>query len=136
LQAVQKVLSFPVLRPNEAAFEEALEVGQRIGLMVSFGPALPPLKTEVEEMAAQHGLRPEIFATVAEGALEALQAGRADEHDSIVAEAATHLPRIDVMVLGQFSLARAAAAVKARGVKHVITTPDSAVRKLRRVLNA
>lgn len=136
LQAVQKALSIPVLRPNEAAFEEALQAGQRIGLMVSFGPALPPLKAEIEEMATQRGLRPEIFGAVAEGALEALQVGRADEHDRIAAETASRIPPLDVLVLGQFSLARAAVVIKARGIQHVITTPDSAVRKLRRVLNA
>jgi hypothetical protein len=32
-------------------------------------------------------------------------------------------------------LARAAAGIKSRTGLHVITTPDSAVRKLRRVLN-
>jgi Asp/Glu/hydantoin racemase len=136
LQAVQKALSIPVLRPNETAFEEALQGGQRIGLMTTFGPALPPLKVEVEEMAAERELRPQIFTTVAEGALEALQAGRTEEHDRIAAEAACRLPPVDVLVLGQFSLARAANAIKARGVKNVITTPESAVRKLRRVLNA
>lgn len=55
LKAVQKSLSIPVLRPNEAAFEEALESGKRIGLMVTFGPALPPLKAELEEMAKERG---------------------------------------------------------------------------------
>jgi hypothetical protein len=135
LQTVQSALSIPVLRPNEAAFEEAMEAGQRIGLMVSFGPALPPLKAEIEQMATERGLRLEIFGTVAEGALEALQAAHADEHDRIAAEAASRLPPLDVLVLGQFSLARAAAVIKTRGIKHIITTPDSAVRKLRRVLN-
>jgi Asp/Glu/hydantoin racemase len=136
LKAVQRSLSIPVLRPNEAAFEEALERGKRIGLMVTFGPALPPLKAELEEMAAERGLRPEISTAVAQGALEALQAGRPDDHDAIAAETASRLPPIDVLVLGQFSLARAVPAITARRSIHIITTPDSAVRKLRRVLKA
>jgi Asp/Glu/hydantoin racemase len=136
LKAVQRSLSIPVFRPNEAAFEEALERGKRIGLMVTFGPALPPLKAELEEMAAERGLRPEINTAVAQGALEALQAGRPDDHDAIAAETASRLPPIDVLVLGQFSLARAVPAITARRSIHIITTPDSAVRKLRRVLKA
>jgi Asp/Glu/hydantoin racemase len=135
LQAVQTTLSIPVLRPNEPAFEEALQAGQRIGLMVSFGPAIPPLKAELEEMARAQGRNPEIMTAVAAGALEALQAGHADEHDRIAMETAGRLPPLDVLVLGQFSLARAAAGIKSRTGLHVITTPDSAVRKLRRVLN-
>jgi len=136
LQAVQAALPIPVLRPNEAAFEEALQAGQRIGLMTSFGPAIPPLKAEMKEMARAQGRNPEIVTAVAEGALEALQAGRPEEHDRIAAETASRLPALDVLVLGQFSLARAATGIKARTGLHVITTPDSAVRKLRRVLNS
>lgn len=134
LQAVQKALPIPVLRPNEAAFEEALESGNRIGLMTTFGPAMPPLRVELEEMAAARGLKPEIFTEVAEGALPALQAGNGEEHDRIAGEAAMRLPPVDVLVLGQFSLARAAPAIRKRLGVNVITTPDSAVRKLRRVL--
>jgi Asp/Glu/hydantoin racemase len=136
LKAVQKSLSIPVLRPNEAAFEEALDRGKRIGLMVTFGPALPSLKFELDEMARERGLQPEIITGVAQGALEALQAGRPEEHDAIAAETASDLPPIDVLVLGQFSLARAVPAITARRQVHVITTPDSAVRKLRKVLKA
>jgi Asp/Glu/hydantoin racemase len=136
LKAVQRSLSIPVLRPNEAAFEEALESGKRIGLMVTFGPALPPLKAELEEIAKERGLQPEIITGVAKGALEALQAGRAGEHDEIAAETASGLPPVDVLVLGQFSLARAAPAITARRSVRIITTPDSAVRKLRKLLKA
>jgi hypothetical protein len=39
-----------------------------------------------------------------------------------------------VVALAQFSLARAAAAVAAATGRPVLTTPDSAVRKLRRLL--
>jgi Asp/Glu/hydantoin racemase len=136
LKAVQTSLSIPVLRPNEAAFEEALEHGKCIGLMVTFEPALHPLQAELKEMARERGLRPQIVTGVAKGALEALQAGRAGEHDEIAAATAVDLPAIDVLVLGQFSLARAVPAITARRKVHVITTPDSAVRKLRKVLKA
>jgi hypothetical protein len=41
-----------------------------------------------------------------------------------------------VIVIGQFSLARAAERVAAATGKIVLTTPDSAVRKLQRLLLA
>jgi hypothetical protein len=50
---------------------------------------------------------------VAKGALAALQAGRGDEHDRIVADTAARLPHVDALVLGQFSPARAAKAIPA-----------------------
>jgi hypothetical protein len=39
-------------------------------------------------------------------------------------------------VLAQFSMARAAAAVPAGGRARIVTTPDSAVAKLRRLVEA
>jgi Asp/Glu/hydantoin racemase len=134
IDAVKQALPIPVLRPNEAAFEDALASGRRLGLLVTFGPSLPSLKAELESMAAERGLRPEIVGAVADGALAALQAGRPEEHDRIAAEAASRMPPVDAIVLGQFSLARAAAAIEARRGDPVITTPASAVAKLRRLL--
>jgi Asp/Glu/hydantoin racemase len=134
IEAVKQALPIPVLRPNEAAFEEALQAGRRLGLLVTFAPSIPPLKAELESMAAERGLQPEIVTAVAEGALAALQTGRPEEHDRLAAETAASMPKVDALVLGQFSLARAKPAVEARGVRPVFTTPASAVEKLKRIL--
>jgi Asp/Glu/hydantoin racemase len=136
LKAVQASLPIPVLRPNEAAFEAALAAGRRIALVVTVADALPPLRRELDEMAAGRGLAPAITEVVAAGALEALQAGRADDHDRLVAEAVAALTDIDVVVLCQFSLARAAKRLPALPGRQVITTPDCAVAKLRRLVGS
>jgi Asp/Glu/hydantoin racemase len=133
---VKQELSIPVLRPNEAAFEAAVEAGSRIGLIVTFPASLPPLRAELEAIGRERGQELTITAVVAEGALAALQAGRGEEHDHLVAEAATRLPGVDALVLGQFSLARAAKAIPSLQGRVVLTTPDSAVEKLRRLCSA
>ena len=46
----------------------------------------------------------------------------------------TDLSECDAIALAQFSLARAATAVAAATGRPVLTTPDSAVRKLKRLL--
>jgi glycosyltransferase involved in cell wall biosynthesis len=69
----------------------------------------------------------------------ALDAGDGAGHDRLAAEAARALEGCDVIALAQFSLARAAPAVAvaaAAAGKPVFTTPDSAVRKLRALLQA
>jgi len=63
--------------------------------------------------------------------MAALDAGDPARHDDLVAEGAQALAGCDVILLGQFSLARAAAGVAAACGKPVVTTPGSAVRKLR-----
>src|SRR4051794_26540469 len=44
IDRVKAAVPIPVLRPNEAAFEAALDAGRRIGIIVSFAPSIPPLQ--------------------------------------------------------------------------------------------
>jgi hypothetical protein len=73
---------------------------------------------------------------LAEGALAALDAGDPNAHDRLAAAAAEDLADCDCIALAQFSLARAAPLVAQATGKPVLTTPASAVRKLRRLLLA
>ena len=125
----------PVLKPNEAMIEEALLlVGShgRVGLMASFAPTLASMPAEFAVAAPGLTLVP----CLATGALAALDRGEGAEHDRLAAIAAAGLADCDVIALSQFSLARAAGAVAAVTGKKVLSTPDSAVRKLRRLLGA
>jgi Asp/Glu/hydantoin racemase len=134
IEAVQRDLDIPVLKPNEAAFTEALGRGARIGLMVTFEPSLSPLRAELAALARAGGRPVHVEPRVVSRAMEALKAGRGEEHDALLAEAAKNLTEVDVIVLGQFSTERAATGVaRASGVP-VITTPAAAVSQMRRRL--
>jgi hypothetical protein len=107
--------------------EEAVARGGTIGLLATFAPTLvsvPP------EFPAGTKLKPRL----ADGALAALDRGDGAEHDRIVVEAAKALGDCDVIALAQFSLSRTARAVADATGRPVLTTPESAVRKLKRVL--
>jgi hypothetical protein len=127
----------PVLKPNEAMIEEAVEAARaaagsrqpRIGLLATFAPTL-------ESMPPEFPADVEIVPCLAEGSLAALDRGDTAEHDRLAAHAALRVKDCDVVALAQFSLARAAALVAAATGRPVFTTPDSAVRKLRRLLKA
>ena len=123
----QEFPQIPVLKPNEAMIEDAAAIGGRIGLLATF-PAT--LRTMPAEFPAGIEVRPRL----AEGALAALDAGDGAGHDLLAAEAAAGLADCDAIALAQFSLARAREAVAARTGRPVLTTPDSAVRKLRALL--
>jgi low affinity Fe/Cu permease len=124
-----------VLKPNESAFRQALRCGNRIGLIVSFAPSARTLEKELQEMAESQGQRLSVKTLVAEGALQALKAGDGNTHDHLVAAASKALARCDAMILGQFSMARAASAVSAQGFGlPVITTPDAALKELRQMI--
>lgn len=129
----QELAPMPVLKPNEAMVEEAAALGGpgggTIGLLATFAQTLDTMPPEFPE-----GVR--VVPKLAEGALAALDRGDAETHDRLAAEAARDLAGCDAVALAQFSLARAAPAVAAATGRPVLTTPDSAVRKLRRLLRA
>ncbi|MFC5395816.1 aspartate/glutamate racemase family protein [Bosea vestrisii] len=128
IEAVQRALSpLPVLKPNEAMIEEAMAIGGRIGLLASFAPTLQSMPPEFPD-----SLR--VAPKLAEGALAALDRGDGTEHDRLAALAARDLAECNAIALAQFSLARATPAVAEATGKPVLTTPDSAVRKLKRLL--
>lgn len=123
----------PVLKPNEAMVDEvaalaAVRQGGAVGLLASFAPTLASMPAEFPRDIV---LRPALAA----GALAALAAGDAAAHDQIAATAAAaELGDCAVIALAQFSLARAAAPIADATGRTVLTTPDSAVRRLRRLL--
>ena len=125
--AARDLAPLPVLKPNEAAIDEARAIGRRIGLLATFPGTLASMPPEFPA-----GL--EVVPCLAAGALAALDAGDPARHDQLAAEAAMELAGCDVILLGQFSLARAAKAVAAATGLPVVTTPDSAVRRLKALL--
>jgi Asp/Glu/hydantoin racemase len=119
----------PVLKPNEAMIEQAVTMGKRIGLLSTFPPTLVSMPPEFPASVT-------IVPKLAEGALAALDRGDRTTHDRLLVEASRDLRDCDVIALAQFSIAAAAPLVAEATGKPVVTTPDSAVAKLKRLLAA
>ncbi|WP_208510626.1 aspartate/glutamate racemase family protein [Variovorax paradoxus] len=123
----------PVLKPNEAMVEEAVLAlreagpGARLGLIATFAPTLASMPPEFPSGIA-------LVPALAEGALEALNAGDGERHDASIARQAEALRAqgCSHLALAQFSMARARAACERASGLPVLTTVDSAVRALRR----
>ncbi len=125
--------ALPVLKPNEAMVEEAVQAlreagpGARLGLIATFAPTLASMPPEFPTGIA-------LVPALAEGALEALNAGDGERHDALIATQAEALRTqgCSHIALAQFSMARARAACERASGLPVLTTVDSAVRALRR----
>jgi Asp/Glu/hydantoin racemase len=131
IEAVARVHAHvPVLKPNEAMVAQATARGGRIGLVASFAPTLASMPSEFPTDT-------DLRMALAEGALDALNAGDAAAHDALVAAAARSLVAqgCSTIALAQFSLARARERVAAECGVPVLTTVHSAVAELRRRLS-
>jgi len=136
IEAVAREASVPVLKPNEAMFEDALVKGQRIGMLATFQPSIGGMEAEFRTQA---GAKPvSIVSVCVPDAMTALRRGDASAHNALLAEAAgsAELRGCDVLMLAQFSMAPALDAVQAVARCPVLTSPDSAVKKLRSLLSA
>src|SRR5215472_11581316 len=114
---------------REHAPMPVLKQGRRIGLLSTFPPTLASMPPEFPSSV-------EVVPKLAEGAMAALDRGDRAEHDRIVTEASKDLRGCDVVVLAQYSMAPAAARVAEATGRPVLTTPDSAVAKLKDALGA
>jgi hypothetical protein len=129
----RELAPMPVLKPNEAMIDDAVAhagASGRIGLLASFAPTLATMPAEFAAVAPHVTLVP----ALASQALEALNRGDNAAHDQLAADAARPLEGCDVIALAQFSLSSAAPLVARTTGRTVLTTPDSAVRRLRRLL--
>jgi len=131
IEAAREGRKVPVLKPNEAMFREALGRGRRLGLLATFGPSVPSMEEEFRELARAAGREVELRSVCVPEAMSALDAGDGATHDRLVAEAAPQLAGCDAVMLAQFSTARALGAVSAVLACPVLTSPDSAVLRLR-----
>jgi hypothetical protein len=134
IDAVAATADIPVLKPNEAMFEEALEAGDRIGLLATFQPSVASMEKEFFQMAEKRGKAIKLESLWVPGAMDALRSGDGDTHDRLLAQAAPKLSSCDVVMLAHFSTTRASASVSRAINRTVLTSPDSAVAKLKSVI--
>jgi aspartate/glutamate racemase len=134
IEAVARASAVPVLKPNEAMFEAALDQGQRIGMLATFQPSVASMEQEFHALAAARGAKANIRTICVPEAMTALNSGDVATHNALLAEAAPRLAGCDAILLAQFSTSRAEPAVAARVSVPVLTSPSSAVRKLKAAL--
>lgn len=135
IDAAKAAVDVPVLKPNEAMLDEALDAGTRLAVLATFEPSIPNFLVELEALAKSKGVALDIRTKAVANAMAALQAGRAEEHDRLVAATAAQMMDCDAVLLSQFSMASAAARIQPTPSCKVLTSPASAVARLRALLN-
>lgn len=134
IEAARAAVDIPVLKPNEAMFDEALEAGRRIGLISTFEPSIPSMVRELEDEAKRRAIELSVRSCSVPEALTALHRGDSELHDELIARAGADFEDCDVLMLAQFSMARAASRFAAVRGRRVLTSPSSAVSRLKRDL--
>ena len=135
--AIDKVaynLTIPVLKPNEAMFEQALNIGHKIGMLATFEQSIASMSREFCKIRDSLSATGSLETKLVEGAMEFLRQGNQTKHNELIAKTAATFKHCDVLMLAQFSMVSAKSAVFRELNVPVLTAPEAAVKKLRGIL--
>jgi len=126
--------ALPILKPNEAMFEAALEQGNNIVMLATFAPAVPGMEAEFQQLAALKGSDARVTTQLVAGARDALSRGEVELHNQLVTAAARQVQQADAIILAHFSMEVAFREITAAVSCPVLSSAQSAVAKLKRVM--
>ncbi|NLX14947.1 MAG: Asp/Glu racemase [Phycisphaerales bacterium] len=100
-------ISIPVFNIDEPMAREAVQMGDRLGILATVPTSVAATKTLLEYEAARAGKKVSIEVGLSVEAFNSLVQGNIARHDELVcAEADKLAEKVDVLVLGQISLAQ------------------------------
>lgn len=137
VEASAALTGIPVLRVDQPMADQAVSIGNRIGVVATLSTTLEPTTDLVKRRAQAAGKNPEISAMLCTGAFEALMSGDAATHDAKVSAVLKDLSeRVDVIVLAQASMARVAEAFAPGEIKvPILASPPIAMQYLASLIN-
>ncbi|RZI78117.1 MAG: Asp/Glu/hydantoin racemase [Variovorax sp.] len=131
IDLARQLVSVPILKIDDPLYAQACSAPGRIGLICTTSSTVAPSRALFDEHAAASGHAVTAESVLCSPAFDALVAGRRDEHDRLVGEAAAALAgRVDRIVLAQASLAHLAEPLAVALGKPVLASPELMVREV------
>lgn len=134
IERAASTAKIPVLKPNEAMYEAAMDRGNKLAMIVTFPPSESTMVEEFEEESRVRPQNPTLKTFLVEQALIALKTGDENKHNQLVADEASTINGFDALMLAHFSTSRARQVAQQRTSIPVLTSPDTAVAKLKRLI--
>ncbi len=137
VEFARQAVSVPVLKVDERMAQEAATFGRRLAVVATERTTIGPTSSLLEQQAAKLGKTLELDVTLCEGAMALLRQGQPALHDSRVIECLKERGALnaDAIVLAQVSLARVQPQVEALTGKRVFSSPSTAARMVKELLD-
>jgi hypothetical protein len=135
IEACAQKHPIPILKPNEAMFEQCLRVTPQktilnVGLVATFEASLAPMKEEFLAMARAFNREVHLYCVHVKEAMQDLSNGQDQLHHTKIAKSVSELSDCDVIMLAQFSMAHAKSLAQSVTQALVLTSPDCAAQSL------
>ena len=134
IDRLARELPVPVVKPNEAMFEEAAAKGTRIGMLATFAPAIATMEDEFRDFASRSRSQAVLTTVLVPDAIDHLRRGDVAGHNERVSLSSVALEDMDVLMLAHFSTSVAAASVRRRVTIPILTAPHAAVARMRHLV--
>lgn len=136
VDAAQSRMSKPLLRVDQPLADQAVLMGNRIGVVATLVTTLVPTTELIQRRAEKAGKKVEVISELCEGTFEALANGDFEKHDATIVAAIERLAKeVDVVVLAQASMARVIGKLNAEEIGvPILSSPSLAVDYLVSVL--
>ncbi len=130
------MVKVPLLKVDEAMADEAVKLGENVGVVATAYTTLKPTSDLIKARAALQGKEVAVEKVLCEGAFDALRRGDLETHDRTVKDKLSDLmERVDVVVLAQASIARVAAQIPEKERKvPILSSPRLGVQRLKEKL--
>lgn len=131
----QEMFETPIVKIDEAMAKQATSQYDKIGVLATLPTTLEPTCRLLESQAAKQNRKVEVHEALAAGAYQALVAGKPEEHDRLILEAAKSVAgKVDVLVLAQGSMVRMEEALKEATGIPVFSSPRLGVLAVKSLL--
>jgi Asp/Glu/hydantoin racemase len=138
VDAAQALVSATVCRVDTPMADAAIAAGRRIGVIATLPSTLKPTADLIARRAHAAGRSVQLETRLVDGAFAAVISGDGPRHDALVAAGLRALlPRVDVIVLAQASMARVVESLPAadRSIP-ILSSPRLAMQHLAQLLSA
>jgi Asp/Glu/hydantoin racemase len=134
--AARQMVGIPVLKVDEPMVDEAISLGERIGVVATVPTTLGPTTELVRDRAMAVGKPVAVEPVLCNGAFDALLAGNSQTHDRIVRDGISGLmASSDVVLLAQASMARVVDTIPdAEKLVPILSSPRLAMMRASSVL--
>lgn len=132
---IRNFFETPIQSADYSMLEQAVDSGDRIAVIATVEKAGPTTEQLLKEIADGRKKEVAIHTVIVTEAFSALQNGEAARHDQIIQQKISELSiENDVVVLAQFSMARALKGLQERP-KPVLTSPEVSVKSMMALLS-
>ncbi|PDS99745.1 Asp/Glu/hydantoin racemase [Rhizobium sp. S9] len=136
VDAAMPLCPVPLFRIDDGVAIEALQCGDRIGVLATLFTTLSPTTHLIERHAQRMGREILLTSHLCEGAFEKLRDGDRAAHDALIREGlAALLGNVDVVVLAQASMANALSEMKGTPVP-ILASPELGVLRMSSALKS